>query len=47
MLFSTALSFSSSQFAKHINTPPEGIVVPLVAIQLIEGLEFRVRDNEI
>jgi len=47
MLFSTSLSFSSSQFAKDINTPAEGIVVPLVAIQRVEGLELRIRDNEI
>jgi hypothetical protein len=47
MLFGTSLSFSSSQLAKDINTPAEGIVVPLVTVQLVESFELRVRDNEI
>jgi hypothetical protein len=47
MLLCTSFSFSNSQFAKDINTPAERIVVPLVAVQIVKGLEFRARDNEI
>lgn len=47
MLLSTSLSFSSSQLVKDIHTPAEGIVVPLVAVQLVESLEFRIRNYKI
>jgi hypothetical protein len=47
MLLSTSFSFRSSQLAKDIHTPPEGIVVPLVAVQLIEGVKLSVGNNKI
>lgn len=48
MLLNTSLSLSLTQLIEEgIDTPAEGIVVPLIAVQIVKSLEFRVGNDEI
>jgi hypothetical protein len=47
MLLSASLSLGGTQFIEDINPPAERIVVPLVAVQLVKSLEFRVGNDKI
>ena len=47
MFLSTTLCLFSTKLLKDINTPAKRVIVPLVAVELVESFEFCVRDREV